>query len=392
MISIVNDSKKTRRRKSKSARLRVTVQQKPQQTQNPKKKRKDKRNRGQKMSECARKYLAAIARPFSTEALGACLPHPPDRDSLKVTSIQRFNLTADASGNAWVQLAPTIANDQMAIWYNSTTGTVPITVVTANVAPANYTALNFAQLPFTLAQISSNLVAGRIVAVGFRITYVGPVTTMAGTFFSYADPEHGNINLASYSPSGPLFASNEAKIRRVTDHAFEQGFTIVAENEAEYVGYNQYRGGVSSVAGSYGLRGIYPWSNGGVDINGASPANAGYVANAPPCIIFGVSGSTAASAYYVEVIQHVEYVGKSASYGLTPSHNDADAAYTVRAAADRSTAEFVSKPEEPWSSTIARTLNKIVRETQTPMGAAVVKTAARGVTWLGRRRGQLRLQ
>lgn len=354
--------------------------------------KKAKRNRKRRgtvaMSECARKYLACITRPFSSDALGACLPFPPDRNSLKATGLTRFTLTADASGNSFVAFAPCTANDRVAYWLNYTTGTWPITVVTADTAPANYAAGKFTTLPYAQAQLTTTVQA-RIVSVGFRITYIGSVTNMAGFYYAYCDPGHGDINSSDFTMNN-VFAAAECKTRRITDRAFEMAYTVATEEEHKYTGKAEYEAGATAISGSCGLTSMWPWSK--VDINGKSSAQTGFVQNGSAPIIFGTSGATPGTTFYVELIEHVEYVGKGASYGLTPSHNDHNAANIIAAASERAVGDFNAKPEASWSSVVSKAVKTAMTEVQTPMGRTVVNAAVRAAgTYLGRRRGQLRL-
>lgn len=386
----VNTMTKSKQQKKQKSKVVVKVVREKTKKQKPRRQKGKRVPRGPMLSECAMKYKAAVARPFSVDAIGACLPFPPDRDSLKATGLTRFPLIADASGNAFCLFAPTIVNDKICAWINSTTGTIPVTVAVVDTPPANYAAYGMTGLPFSASAISGATIQGRIVSVGFRITYNGPVTAMSGLYFSYCDPQHGNLNLAAYNYAG-LFSTLETKIKRVTADAFEQGFTIVNPAEQAYVGNKEYIGSAGTIGSD--LVALYPWS-GGQDINYKGPNTAGYLANGGAPIVFGVNGASAGSAYYVELVTHVEYTGKGASYGLTPSHNDHNAANVITAAADRSVGEFNSDPNKTWSNVLSSTVNRVLSETQTPMGkmatATVVKAAR---TWIGSRvRGAPRLQ
>jgi len=371
-------------------RVEVATKAKPAQSKGKKgqSKRKKQPAKANFMSECARKYLSAITRPFSSEAEGACLPYPPDRNSQKVTALTRFNLTAEGSGDAWVMIAPCLASDYIAIWTNAGSVTIPFTVAALNTAPANYTGYTFATLPYSGSDLATpGLVDGRVVSVGIRMTYTGSVSAMAGTYFAYSEPGHGNVNCTGLSFSSGLFTATETSVRRVTDQKFEIGWTVVNDNEHSYVGGSSF---LKNTSTGNNLA-LYPWSN-EIDVNGKGVNTAGYLLNGAPSLIAGVAGGTSAGKYYVEVIQHVEYVGKKASVGLTPSHNDHNAANVITAAADRAAGEFSARPEESWSKCVSRVLRNVVSEhasqgTKMAFGFATRVAAAR----VGRRRGQLAL-
>lgn len=333
------------------------------------------------MSECARKYAAAIAKPFSSEAEGCCLPYPPDRNSLKATGFCRFTLTADASGNAWVLFSPSSTNDNVSAWYNATTGTIPMTITAANTAPTNYNKALMSNLPFTGTNVTLNVDA-RLVAVGFRITYLGKVTDMAGIYFSYVEPSHANVNTSEYSvDDGDVLGALETKLTRITSAPFEQGFTCVNDLEHSYAGQTDFRSGTTSNA-TGNIRAVYPWDTTSLDINNTGPNTAGWLANGAAPIVFGVRGATAGSTFQVQLISHLEYVGKGASYGLTPSHNDHNAANAIQAAAERATAAFQDSPTVPWSNVLYKSLRdtaahaggRIIRDQVVSIGAKVARS------------------
>lgn len=348
-------------------------------------------------SECAAKYLASVARPFSAMARGACLPHPPDRASLKVDGFAKFFVTTDSIGSGFVLISPCLANDRAYAWCNSSSGQMPITVATTDVAPANYAVVKMTTLPFAAMSFMNGSVEGRIVSVGIRVTYLGSVANMAGVIYHYSDPAHANLNFVEFSPIN-LIQLNETKVVRVSAKAFEVGHTLVRPEEANYTGVREWREGTSSATGatnSVGISAFYPWSQ-NIDINNNNTAAlaSAAVTNGAPCIVLAFAGTAPGSQFMVEMIQHCEYVGRSAQFGLTPSHNDTAAANVVQAAADAAPLDFNSTPGKTWASTVTSAVGRIVRETQTPLGQMVTRGMVQGArTWIGsRQKGALRLQ
>lgn len=378
--------RKQRKQKSGPGTVQIKVAQQP-----PARSKKQKKPRGQQMSECASKYYASIARPFSTQAMGACLPFQPDRDSLKVQGMVRIPVTTASNGAAFVMFSPTLAFDALSGWYTTGAKSLPAVIDNAGASP-NMQAFSFPTLPFSAADFNGNLVAGRVVSVGVRMTYTGSVSDMAGLYFSYADPEHSTVNALSCDPTGAnqLLSNYETKLTRVSERAFEVGFTVVNANEHDYSGFSEARAYGSTIA--TGLRSVYPWSK-NVDANNLGPSEAGRVGAAAPCIIVGVLGQTTGKNFYVEIIQHIEYVGKKAGYGLTPSHNDHNAGNIITAAADRAQAEYCAGTQS-WSATMANVLKRVASEATSPTGKAAIGLVARvGKSYMSSRRsGALRLQ
>lgn len=363
------------------------------------KRQKRKKNRilpkGQRrmMSECARKYLACIAEPFSLRAAGACLPYPPDRDSLKVTSYARFSIGVDANGDNRIMFAPCLAKDARSLWYSANAaGVVPMTLAALNTAPANWAATSFTDLPFTTNDLgTSGTVSGRIVSVGIRMTYLGKSSDMEGVFYTWQDPAHNNINIAGNdvrTGATLLLGNSDVKVRRVSAGPHEMAFTVVSDKEHEYTGAASSVTGTAAAA-PFNCRAHYPWSS-GVDMNGSVPTSAGYVNNGAPCIIFGVSAGS--GTYWVEVVQHVEYVGRGAVYGATASHNDHNAANTIQKAAETAHVETNAHPNKSWTSVVYDAFETANHVVQTPLGGAMASMAMRtAMSGLGRQVGALRL-
>lgn len=370
------------------ARPQKKQQQGPPRKQKQKKDKKKQHRppRGLAMSECARKYRAAVQTPFSPQALGACLPYPPDRDSLKVTTLNRFALTVHSGGTAAVYVAPCLSSDSFSLWAtDGTAAFAPFVAAATNTAPAGWFGVN-CNSPFqggTL--ISPGALEGRVVSVGLRVTYTGSVSSMAGTYSCYVDPAHACVNSATFSAAG-ISAALETRYCRITDRPFEQGFTIVNPAEQNYAG--------SQNASKYDNKTnwfpcYYPWSQ-GMDINCLMANQVGAIANGGAPIIFLIQAATAGSTFYVEYVQHLEFVGKAASYGLTVSHNDHNAANMITAGADRAAAMAVGTPGAAWSNIFSaafRAANSVAGRSLANAGLRYAMEAGRA--GYGRRRGQL---
>lgn len=333
-------------------------------------------------------FFQSIARPFSSAALGACLPYSPDRNSLKVTTLDRFSLTATADGTCYIAIAPCLANDAYYIYYNGASSTMTWPYIYADVEPVP--PQGFYQThngPFTTSQLrygALSAVSGRVVSVGIRITYTGTVSNMSGTYFANVPPDHQCVNQAGYNPSNVL-AFLETKVSRVTGAPFEMGFAPSTPEEHKYFGINeQHTFGANNTT-----QAIYPWSS-GKDANNKTSGTSGYIQTGAPCILAGVLGATNGAPFYVEVIQHLEFCGKGAAYGLTPSHNDEQGAGMVQAASERATAEYNASGDTSWATTMAKSFNKVMSEHGSRMARGAANAVLRGAMRnVGRPRDQL---
>lgn len=360
----------------------------PRKDKKNKKQNRPKRGPGPAMTECARKYRAAVQTPFSPQALGACLPYPPDRDSLKATTLNRFALTAHTGGTAGFYISPCLANDNFTIWAtDGSAAFAPFVASSSNTAPAGWVGINN-NSPFSGSALGSpGALEGRIVSVGFRVTYTGNVSSMAGTFSCYVDPSHACVNNSNFTASA-ISAALETRYCRISDRPFEQGFTVVNASEQQYTGA-QYVSRYDNKTNW--LTALYPWSC-GTDINCLSANQVGALQNGGAPIVVIIQAAAAGATFYVEYIQHIEYVGKSASYGLTVSHNDHNAANMITAGADRAAAMAVGSPNASWSNIFSAAF----RAANSNMGRSLANAGLRyameaGRNGYGRRRGQLAL-
>lgn len=274
------------------------------------------------LTECSSRYLHALRYPFDDKAIGACLPYPPTRESLKATTTIRF--TGLTGTNQMVMyVLPTLASDRACVYYKTAaTGAYPpdaLTLTADNTAPAGWIGSAMSTLPATAAQLASQSAAGRIVAFGIRVSFAGESQYTGGTLSVYAHPEHENVN--GYNPGA--FAN--VPLWRITDKQLTFGFGSVSDKEREYAGYQTgYFGTVSY---------LYPWSR--MNVNGASWVSAPTILDGSPVIQLVFSNLTANQRFMVELIQHTEYVGSQFQYGCTPSHADHNGASLVDEAAQR---------------------------------------------------------
>lgn len=332
------------------------------------------------MSECASKYFAAIAAPFSSEAMGVCMPYAPDRSSLKVHTYTRAtSFRCDSNGNGAFFLAPTVVSDLSHLWVtnNAAAWTFPMPAVTTNTAIAGWDQLAPGGTPFTRAVIDTGNLEARVISVGIRITYTGTLVNLSGTISIYVDPDHGNVNNVNATAR---LSSSEAKFVRITDRPFEMGFGIVKAHE------RSYSSAIEAISVTNGIAAYCPWSQ-GVDINGnRAAATTSTLVNGAATVVGNITGAASGAPFTIEVIQHIEFVGASASYGLTPSHNDS-MAEKITAAADRATSAF-NGARDSWASTMSRSLGEMLREAGGRMAPMAARYAAgRAMRGLGAERG-----
>jgi len=278
------------------------------------------------LSKCALKYALAIADPFSPNAKGVCLPVYPAAPSQKMTVFTRTMVTVGANSYGFVAFSPSLANDTIQSWYTNAyfTGTQFTPLSATNVITTGVGFNIAAQIPYTSAQIAAQNVMGRIVTVGFRISYVGTTLNESGSYYLLTPPNHENVAKVANSVNA-AGAFQECTVCSITRDVCNLSSFPISPSETVY--QTTLTAGTSS-----GL--LFPFSLDDTGYNsGYSYVNAGYTTGACTSIIHftGVPGSQ----FLVEQVMHVEYAGLLAASAATPSDSDQRGFEIVSAAAER---------------------------------------------------------
>jgi len=302
------------------------------------------------LSHCALKYATAIADPWSPEAEGACIPRHPSRNSMKVRGFARFKVTIGTGGIGFCYFTPCMSNDTASVVYSTSTyaGTnanETVTLATIGATSGSMTSLPFATASFAPGSSSTPAaVAGRIVAAALSWQYTGTVADMGGVVYALVHPDHSNTNNIGANNIG---AFAETQVSRVDAKRHWIGLSSVDEMETNYVLP------VDNAVPTPSLELVYPYSNG--DRFNSTDTLAG----APACIwIQGKAGNT----FQVEVVTHVEYIGSSAQYALTPTHSDAVGFEVVQNASARLPSLAQAKPEASRPSLMREALREVGNE------------------------------
>lgn len=273
------------------------------------------------VSECTKRFASALSDPWSSAALGACLPIEPVRPSMKLCQRMRISTVIGTNGGAFIVVSPCIASDRAFAWYSGVgytqsdgaifTVSSTDTTATPGVFPAY-----MSSLPFNDTNLidPANRMSARIVSVGVRGTYTGTALNMAGTWNALISPDGSTVkgvtsNIVSLS-SSPAF-----KTAAVT----RKPMTLVT-GPIDYNGYEWCS--PDTRQSTLGNIRNYPWS--GENLEPGTPS----IENGQTPIFLMLSGGVAGQGVVFEIIAHFEYSGKLAT-GLTPSHNDEIAAKGV---------------------------------------------------------------
>lgn len=319
-------------------------------------------------SHCAAKYAIAVADPMNPEAAGACVPTGNSRPSFKVRTVQRGSFVVGTGGAGWIIYIPTLAkNTYMAFTTNvAYTGSGDNLYVFAGSSAVTGLGVGVDNVfnptaPFTDSQlfnanaelgVSTNVV-GRIVSAGLSAQYAGTVMDMGGTMSTLSRATHqtalagGGTSIPSISVSN-VQSFTETRMARVSDQKVWIIDSARLDGEENYSGNTIYQQDVSEGIDQGNI--LYPFSQGSlctVAVAGSlgGLANTGVVAN-----IILVTGAKPGAIFNYEIVQHMEFQGSGAQFGLSPSHQDAVGFAKVREAASAIPALAVEYPQASYPS------------------------------------------
>lgn len=247
--------------------------------------------------ECSQHYIRALYDPWTIPA-GVCIPCDLfPLPSQKIMVKKRFSVTLSTNGCGWVILSGSLANDIAGGTY-TTAGSLG-GVDSAFDAGASWTtaSITFDTLPYSNADLVTNkLVQGRLVAMGVRARYVGVEDKRGGTYISMEEQDHQDI-VANTS------FNTINKIKSVPN-------AYISSPQGD---------------GSWDITCCYSGP--------VAPHEIEFQSDAYPCGPEAASGTSFMGVFFagtsdmagqlvdVEVIQHVEYVGRKVP-GKTVSHAD----------------------------------------------------------------------
>lgn len=274
-----------------------------------------KRQRGTvALSHCAQKYARAIADPFNPVSVGACVPVYPAPPSYKVTAHQRvLTVTVGSGGVGAFRFNPSPFNNFSSAAV--TTASFDGTTLEAYAANAKWATVGFSTLPFS----TSDAVQARVVSASAKVTYTGTALDLSGMFVSAVDPDHEPLAVLNLTALSTLpYARVENTKRRMNNLSPMFG---IKPHETDYT---TVRTPLSTYAGTDTVAAL----------------------NAAPCgfLVSGVPGTT----FNVELIIHVEYVGRPAVTGLSKSHTDSRGFEMVQQAGGQLASYLASSAQAAW--------------------------------------------
>lgn len=272
---------------------------------------------------CANKYAIAIAKPFSQEAIGACIPTFPSPDSMKVTCLTRsIPVYIGVNGYGAVFLSPSSANDVTCVYATTATFSGTSAFMPSVEIAGEWVGSAPTTLPFNRTQLQTQ-VQSRIVSFGLRMQYTGTQLNMGGTIAGYFNPTHeliGTDNLNMTSIVNQTYASFESVDRRMN---FQLQTCSVNAHETSFLPQTLNYAG-SDLGSGYGT-----------------------MRNTAIGVIL-ISG-TPGNSFNLEVVTHVEYAGVLANSMASPTHTDARGFELVQQAAGQLARAAANNRTDNWA-------------------------------------------
>lgn len=298
------------------------------------------------LSDCAVDYYQAIAKPFSPEARGVCLPIFPTRESQKSTGFMSGTAHVGTTGYGFIAVAPCIANDKYSVWKTSPSYNQNYIEI-SSVLPVGVSAHAMTDLPYRSAQLRDGTditpasVRGRIVTTGLRLRYTGTNLNKGGRMVAYVSPSHGNLNGESVDE---MTARAGCLRLQVTSSWSEFVVFSNTSDEMEYPGHEAGSGTSSWEV----IRACYPLSNKQYIATGV-PETGGV-----PMVVMmtGVTGNE----FEYEVVTHCEFIGAATAASNTPSHCDVDGLSRVQNAAAGATVKRAADADRTNAKSMAQSM------------------------------------
>jgi len=229
-------------------------------------------------------------------------------------------------------MAPTCSNNAAVFWGTDAAYAGGADTLVSSATVGIFTGL-MANIPYTTNDLigstgsvsASPLVTGRIVSAGMRVSYIGTALNRSGIFTSITTPDHENVNGQVVGAYAEANIVSQLRADSVTVQA-----SGIDTGEVEY------NNDASLGAAERDLLTVWPYCAG-------NSVNATDVYNGAPVMKVSFTG-VPGQAFYVELIEHIEYVGSRTSHSLTPSHTDARGFEMVQQAASQMPARRAANP------------------------------------------------
>lgn len=282
-------------------KMKSTVNEMKQQKAKKKKAKNPVASGFKVLSDAASVFALACTDPWNQLCNNVSMPTMSAGASYKCRVIKRLIVTSGASGYGFVAFAPALANDVNSLIYSSASTWTGSAVTTTTAAGLSLAALD--KLPFASASLTdltaTNGVAGRIISYGIKINYIGTEVDKGGVYYTYVSSSRESVNGYTADTLGALV---QTALRPIDRREMNAVVTPTNRHESDYSNEDQTDTDLI----------LYPYSNSAAYTAGTSIPAIGCI------LIQSKTGNT----FEVQVVQHVEYIGKGAQPFLTETRSD----------------------------------------------------------------------
>lgn len=163
-----------------------------------------------KLSMCAEEYVCALEDPFNCSAT-ACVPTYPSFPSRKMIAFAKGTLTVGTAGVGFLFSNGTLANDQNAGWY--TTSTFAGTTLSTGAAGVNAISLN-GDYNNSAYGSTPGFIQSRMVGFGIRVRYTGTELNRSGEIRVLEEPFHLSLSGTSAASFDAYDKSRKFQVNR----------------------------------------------------------------------------------------------------------------------------------------------------------------------------------
>ncbi len=260
-------------------------------------------NKLNQISDVASVFAIACTDPWHEVCTNVMTPVKSQGASYKTRVVKRIMMTAGSQGFGFVAFAPCLANNYPTIAYSSSSTLFIGTSVSTTNTTAGVTVASLDKLPYDSANLLTlnglNSVAGRIVSYGIKVNYIGTELNKGGVYYRYVSLDREPVNGATADILG---AFNTCTIRPVDRQEMVAVVNPLNDHEINYSNEDQ-------TDTDYIL---YPYSN----------SESGSASTVPAIGVIAVAGTVQGNTFEVQIIEHVEYIGKAAQPFLTETRTD----------------------------------------------------------------------
>jgi hypothetical protein len=260
------------------------------------------------------------------------------------------------AGYGFVTISPSLANDIPFGYTTSSTftGTTASPLTANNVYATGVTRNFMSNIPYTTLQLltgsnnGGNVVSGRIVSCGLRITYTGTTLDQSGVYYVYTSPTHENV-LATSNTISSVSSQADVDICGIGRKPCTSRIFSVSPSETAYSMTGTEPVFTNPVIYTYPYSTNDNTQNGGF-LDGAGLPSVGFTlyVGSPVCVVHATGKP--GSSFLIEYIQHMEYAGLATAANATVSDADQRGFEVVTAAAQRLPAIIQSTQKSPGSA------------------------------------------